>query len=160
MHSWEIAKALEKAYPTPSLHLDYEHVATVQELIGKFSSAIMPAWMPKVPRNLLNPVSAEYFQRTRAEQVGKPLEQYEKEDTDERWNAAEKHALEVARLLKTNGGPFFLGKQVSYADFILVGFLHFLKRIDISMYERAVDLDPALKTVYEASQKWLSRDDH
>lgn len=49
---------------------------------------------------------------------------------------------------------------VSYADFVIVGALHFMKRADENIYERAIHIEPALKVVYDASQEWLIRDDH
>lgn len=49
---------------------------------------------------------------------------------------------------------------VSYADFVIVSILHWMKRLDERFYERAVGIEPALKHVYEASKQWLERDDH
>lgn len=50
---------------------------------------------------------------------------------------------------------------VSYADFHIVGLLQFLKHVDEkAVFERTLQIEPALKTLYEASAKWLERDDH
>lgn len=49
---------------------------------------------------------------------------------------------------------------VSYADFVIVAALHFMKRADEKIYERAIQIEPALTELYEASQEWLKRDDH
>lgn len=49
---------------------------------------------------------------------------------------------------------------VSYADIIIASFFYFLKRIDQSLFDRAVAHDPVLKTHYDASIKWFERDDH
>lgn len=51
-------------------------------------------------------------------------------------------------------------RSVSYADFPLVGFLQFMKKIEEDIYERAVRIEPALKSLYEASAGCLKRDDH
>lgn len=50
--------------------------------------------------------------------------------------------------------------QASYGDFYIVSLLHFWKRIDEQIYQRAVDSEQALGSVYEASKEWLARDDH
>lgn len=48
---------------------------------------------------------------------------------------------------------------VSYADFIFVAFLQFLKRLDESAFERFLGFDEAIGKVYDASKEWLERDD-
>ena len=48
---------------------------------------------------------------------------------------------------------------VSYADFIFVTFLHFLKRVDPQVHERFLAHDAAFAKVYEASQPWLKKED-
>lgn len=48
----------------------------------------------------------------------------------------------------------------SYSDFIIVGMLHFLQRIDEKIYERVVSMDDSLAKVYDACRPWLKRDDH
>lgn len=105
-----IVDALEKAYPSPSLHLDDPVVAKVEALIMPMFGPLRGVLMPGVPRNLLNPPSAEYFERTRAVRFGMPLEQLAKEHGGERGYAdAEKPLSDVADLLKANGGPYFMG---------------------------------------------------
>lgn len=49
---------------------------------------------------------------------------------------------------------------VSYADFYIVSFLKFLRGIEEGHYERMVKIAPELGKLYDASQKWLERDDH
>lgn len=51
-------------------------------------------------------------------------------------------------------------RVVSYADFYIVGFLRFVQRIGEDLYERMVEMESALKTLYDASAVWLERDDH
>ena len=53
-----------------------------------------------------------------------------------------------------------IGDTVSYADFVIVGFLQFCKRIDQSYYDRVVEVDPAFGRLYDASKEWLARDDY
>lgn len=49
---------------------------------------------------------------------------------------------------------------VSYADFVIVGSLRHLRRIDESLYGRVVEIEPRLGTLYNACKLWLERDDH
>ena len=43
---------------------------------------------------------------------------------------------------------------------MIVGILHFFKKIHEDLYQRAVGIEPALGKVYQACGKWLERDDH
>lgn len=83
---------------------------------------------------------------------------------------------EVGTILSTNGGPFCQGdtrksssrllggttkfETASYADFVIVSWLHFLKRIDENIYAKVVKIEPAYEKVYNASAKWLEHDGH
>jgi len=161
MDSAKIAAELEKRHPSPSLRLDSPILPQVQQLVGSALVTLAPNWLPKVPPNLLNEPSADFFERTREARFGMPLSQIEKEKGGEApWEAAKQPIKELADLLKEQGGPFFLGQTVSYADFVLVSFLHFLKRIGPAVFDRFVTYDPAFSAVYDASKAWLVRDDH
>ena len=104
-----------------------------------------------------------------------------KEGGEEAWDAAKGGIKGMGELLKKNGeGPYFMGKTgeflwilidsekerlmrvvlVSYADFVFVGFLTFMKRIDEKVYEKLVEMEPEFGRVYEACGEWLKRDDH
>lgn len=62
--------------------------------------------------------------------------------------------------LTRRSGVVLTFDQASYGDFYIVSLLHFWKRIDEQIYQRAVDSEQALGSVYEASKEWLARDDH
>jgi glutathione S-transferase len=178
MDSWKIAHELEKRYPSPSLHLDNPITIQVRDHIKKFMGPLESVLLPKVPA-ILQERCAEYFNRTREEWWYKmPLSEYAKtKDVDECFSEAEGPAKEIAELLKKNGGPFFLGETgescyqsmgeglwanrviVSYADFIFVAFLQFVKRLDESAFERFVGFDDAIRKVFDASKEWLEKDD-
>jgi len=67
--------------------------------------------IPKIPRNLLNPPSAEYLDRTRLARFGMSLPQLEKETGgDSAWEAAKPALKELGAILRAEGGPFVLGK--------------------------------------------------
>ncbi|KAF2264480.1 glutathione S-transferas-like protein [Lojkania enalia] len=156
MDSWKIAQEIERRYPSPPLHLDDPVVVSVRDHIGKLTKPLAAHFLPKVPRVLLSERSAEYFERTRKGWFNMPLSQFEKEQaTEERWKEVEQPAKEIADLLKRQGGPMFLGKTISYADFIFVSFLNFFKAIDAEVYERFLALDSSFATVYEACKQWL-----
>ncbi|KAF2447486.1 hypothetical protein P171DRAFT_470751 [Karstenula rhodostoma CBS 690.94] len=157
MESWHIVHALEKQYPTPSLHLDDSIVEKVRNLA--VVGPIVQNLMPKVPKNLLSDVSAEYFYLTRESMFGKPLQQVEAEAKDENWEDMKPVAKEIGDLLREKGGPFFLGETVSYADVCFVTYLKFMEMLDEEVFKRYLALDEAFPKVYEASRKWLARDD-
>lgn len=180
MESQAIAERLEKDYPTPSLHLDCPFLPKVQALLPEILKPLGGLWQPAVPNNLLNPSSKEYFERTRAERLGKSLTQFAQESGgEEAWVAALPKLKELGGLLKGKGGPFVLGKTrmfsssylvgrkvtdrwtlAAYADFVIVGWLQFFKAIDEKLFERVVSVEPAFGTLYDASKQWVERDDH
>jgi glutathione S-transferase len=111
MDSWPIAHELEKRYPSPSLHLHDPIVVRVRDHIAKVRAPLDAHLLPKIPRRILNKESAEYFELTREERFGMPLEQMEKEKgTEQSWVDIKEPAEEMAGLLKKNAGPFFLGE--------------------------------------------------
>lgn len=111
MDSRKIADVLEKEYPSPSLHLDSPILKKVEELAPQCITALVPVYIPRAPRYVLNPPSAEYFDRTRAARFGMPLSQLENEKGGESaWKIAEPKWKELGTLLKAEGGPFFMGK--------------------------------------------------
>lgn len=162
MDSFAIALHLEKLYPSPSLQVDSPCVSKVTELIAKIMTALRPVYIPAEPRELLTPPSAEFFTRSREERVGMPLPEFEKSEQggENAWKAAEPHLKELAAMYREDGnGPFLLGKDVAYADFVVVAW--------VKMFDRLGKLEHVTRwggdefaTLYVSSQKWLQRDDH
>ena len=160
MDSRKIATEIEQRYPSPSLRLDSPILKTVEGLIPQLTTPLIGVFMPKVPMGLLNPPSAEYYERTREKRFGKTLRELGRDSDEEKaWAQVEPPLKELGDILKAKGGPFTLGKTVSYADFVIVSLLHYAKRVDEAIYERAVVIEPSLKIVYDASKQWLERDD-
>jgi glutathione S-transferase len=158
--SWPIAHELEKRYPSPSLHLDDPIVVQVRDHIPEMMGPLRGVFIPKVPVVLLNKRSADYFNETREKAFGMPLSEVEKQlATDEQWEKARVPAEKAGEWLRKNGGPFFLGEKVSYADFILVGMMTMMQRIDQGLFERFLAFDPAFPKLFEASKQWLEKDD-
>ena len=178
MDSKKIAAELEKQHPQPSMHLDSPVIADVEEAIFKVMMPLIPVLRPQIPRNLLNPRSVEYFERTRAARFGMPLSELEKVKGGEpAWQAAEQPIKDMAALLKRQGGPYILGKTresscspstdrftdtsafaASYADFMVVSMLEFVRRINEKDFDRMVGVDAAFKEQFKACEKWLAKD--
>lgn len=111
MDSKPIAERLEKDYPSPSLHLDSPILEEVYPAIGKIAMPLRAVWLPRVPVNLLNERSSEYFHRTREQGIGKPLTQFMKEEGgEEAWVEALPAIKALGELVKKNGGPYVMGK--------------------------------------------------
>ena len=111
MDSRKIAFELEKQYPEPSLHLESPVLPKVEACVLKAVTPLRAAFMPPIPRNLLNTASIEYFERTREARFGMPLRQWEKEHGgDKAWEEVTPALKEAGDMLRANGGPFLLGK--------------------------------------------------
>ena len=65
-------------------------------------------------------------------------------------------------MYKNRDRPYVIGKQVSYADFILAGFWRFAELLDEEgdFMGRGMKVDEAFSKHYDACKKWLERDDH
>jgi hypothetical protein len=111
MESKVIAERIEKEHPSPSLHLDSPILPQVEQLLPKAMGALRAAWLPKIPGALLNPPSAEYYERTRAEMFGCSLAQMAKEKGgEEAWIEALPAFHELGDVIKAKGGPFVMGE--------------------------------------------------
>lgn len=159
MDSAKIAPELEKRYPSPSLHLDSPILPQVEEALASIEKALLAVWMPQLPRVLLRPKSIDYFESTRAIRFGMPLPEFEKVKGGEAgWAAAKPGFDKMATLLKQNGGPFFMGNTLSYADIIFVTYIHFAKRLNKQDFERLLSHDESFGKLYQACGKWLEKD--
>lgn len=181
MDSKDIIARLEKDYPTPSLHLDSPLVPTVAAALGKVAGPLFPDILARVPRDVLNPSSAEYFQRTRKERFGLTLDDLKVEKGgDKAWGDAKEPLAELAALFKDTTGPYILGDTreflniqdekyiemliilvlASYADFHTVTFIHFLKRVGGGLYERFIAHDKVFEDLYNAYAPYFERDSY
>jgi len=160
MDSKPIAHALEAAHPSPSLRLDDPVVAEVQALVGKCLGPLVPEVLPLIPKNVLSEGSVDYFMTTRNKAFGQHLDEVHKEKGGQPcWDGAQPGLEEAAALLKKKGGPYFLGAEPCYADFIWAGFVQFVRRSKEDSFEKLIGVDEVLRKQYEACGKWLERDD-
>jgi glutathione S-transferase len=167
MDSLAIAKALEKLHPNPSLHLDSPLLDKVTTLIFQIRTALVPIFMPLVPKLLLPERSAEYFRKTREQRTGRKLEEiYEDKETGgaKAWEKARNSGLqELGSLYKKakedNGGPFLEGKEPGFGDFVVAGQMRMFERLGhLANYVRGSGEEVA--EMYEACRPWLQRDSY
>ncbi|RXW24364.1 hypothetical protein EST38_g1484 [Candolleomyces aberdarensis] len=142
--SYDIAKYLDDAYPdTPRLLPDDEtQVKAVKEFSKEFINII---WLPSLYLILckavlakLNPASHEHFSKARARDLhpfyGKDrLEEIplSAEEEAEEWKKIEGcfNALEKSIKGTDEKGQWFLGDQITFADFVIGGFLIWTRKI-------------------------------
>ena len=161
MDSYKIAMELERRYPSPSLRLNTAAVEEAQKQILSVLVSLRGLVGIKVLSHIVNPRSTEWVERQREEGFGLSWDEIAKTYGGENaWTEAEPAIRALGAILKAEEGPFALGKIVTYVDFVIVGGLQCFKRADADVYERIVRVEPALKTLYEASAAWLARDDH
>jgi glutathione S-transferase len=160
MESLEIAKKLEEIHPEPSLQLDSPYTKRVLDFLPTLLGSVRPIFMPQVPKKFLPPRSAEYFVSTREKSVGMSLDEYAK-GAPKGWEDAKPHVSTLGEMYRENeAGPFLMGKEVSFSDFVVVGFLRMMDRLGIVDKFWEMDGGKELQSVYQACGKWFERDDH
>lgn len=163
MDSLAIAKKIEEIQPNPPLHLDSKYVSQVQDAVLKVLANVAPIAMPRVTTMLLNPSSAEYFEETRAKRFGMPL--YELAKSEKARDAlpnAQPALGEIKAILHENaGGPYILGKEPSFADFVLAGLWRFTELLDKDgdLHGQIIKFDGRFSTHYEACKQWMQKSD-
>ncbi|KAE9402948.1 hypothetical protein BT96DRAFT_855270 [Gymnopus androsaceus JB14] len=129
-----IAEYLDKTYPsTPRLIPQGTHA--LQGAFGDFFfSKMMPLLtltLPDVPLMLLNPRSAEYFEKARSADFGVPtLEAFRvpPEAKDAAWDKV-KDALGTLNALMKDGDTWVMGDAPSFADFVMGGLIGTVKSL-------------------------------
>ncbi|KAJ5352877.1 Glutathione S-transferase N-terminal [Penicillium brevicompactum] len=139
MDSRKIANYIESKHPLPSLHLDSVYLEKVERLWSQYMGAIMPIFLPRVPKQVLNQESVPYWNKTREEWIGMSLDQLSQEKGGQKaWNQAEPILREVTALLKENEGPFFLGDTPSYADLTWGSIILFHQALGQDVFDEAL----------------------
>ncbi|KAI4120318.1 MAG: hypothetical protein LQ341_007559 [Variospora aurantia] len=156
--SGAIARELEKRYPSPSLHLDIPQQAAIEALWSKMIPSLFPAITPKLVADLLTERSAAYVVETRERALNVKISDWEKIDANTVWAEAAPALTEFGDVLREKGGPFVLGAEPSYADFMVVAGMQFMKAVSEGTFERFVGADEALGRLYEASKQWVEKD--
>lgn len=165
MDSKAIAQELETRFPNPSAHLDSPQLAKLESpLLNVFIyTSIIVA--PLCPERLLNEASLLHYYKSIPERTGMTVEQMrEKAEASQPWQDTKPHIDAITELLADDDrGPYFMGDQVSYADFMWGGALIFYQRLGSDVWdqflETASNPEPHIKLL-EGLEKWSARDDH
>ena len=162
MTSEAIARTLDSYFPTPPLHLEVSIFPEVEETNTKIFKALTPTFIATIPKKMLNPSCAEYFEKTRTQRFGmSPVEIERQRGGDAAWAAAKEPMDAMVELLRRDSrGPFFEGETRTYADFLFVTMLHFLKQVDETVFERFCAYDEVFPKIYDAYEPYFRRDDH
>ena len=173
MDSRNIAEALDALQPSPPLHTS-THAATIDNIMKALSAAfeqLRPMALPRVPTTLLSTESSKYFFETRKEMFGMSLPDLAVTDAAQHAvRNARPHLEELRRVMnesRESEGPFVLGAEVSFADFVLAGAWSFLAELDrfVGLGERGdlwgavSQLFPEFKEHLEACRPWMERND-
>ncbi|KAF9270536.1 hypothetical protein L218DRAFT_952651 [Marasmius fiardii PR-910] len=124
-----IAEYLDEQYPDkPTLIPDGTlalHKAYNDAFGAKFLNMI-PLMLPKVPPTL-NPLSQEYYERTRKEMFGMTLAELYPKDPDAQWKKVEADFEVVAGWFKED--EFIGGDRPIFADFVTASFVLFVRNV-------------------------------
>ncbi|KAJ9642191.1 hypothetical protein H2204_002560 [Knufia peltigerae] len=161
MESRRIADALERVFPTPSMHIDSKYQAPVDAAILNCLGKMRPVFIPLVPKVFLNPRSVEHFVTSREKAIGKSLDEFGRTG-DQSIKDAQPHIRELADMLAETDGPFFEGETPCYADFVVISFLRMLKGLGAVEKIYSLDGGERLKKQYQAAEAkgWLDRDSY
>lgn len=165
MDSRKIATIIEEKYPEPTVHLDSPSLAKLEGIMGRMMKPFAPLFLAQVPKNILNEASHEYWYATRSQWVGMHVDEFEKENGGEvAWEGLAPLLQEVTALLTENkDGPFFMGKTVSYADFVWGGFLIFARCTKQEILDETLKLTgdaQAHTALLEGLRPWSERCGH
>jgi glutathione S-transferase len=162
MDSAAIATELESLYPVPSIHLETGLHEEIGPILGQIAGPLVPVFMPRLARDKLVESSVPWFQEARKQRFGVSLDELEQaKGSEQAWVAAQPGFEGLRSFLtihKQDEGPFVLGSQVSYVDYMLVSMVEAFRRIEDDLYEKFVSHDERLRDVHQACRKWLEDD--
>lgn len=165
MNSANIAPALEELHPSPPLHLEAQLHGPITEAVENLAGVIWWDTLALVP-SILPPRSATYFAETRKATFGMSLQEVAAiKGGEQAWKtaagpggAAEKLGDLLSKHRKDEG-PFVLGSEPSYGDFVAASLFECVERCCKEDYEKLVGLDERFRMLHEACRPWLVRDD-
>ncbi|KAL7939379.1 hypothetical protein V8C35DRAFT_286474 [Trichoderma chlorosporum] len=166
MDSRKIAEAIEQRHPSPPTYVGSPIVKRVENLVLHSIKPIYPILMCKISQVILTEKSYDYWVGQYTREFGMTLDEYERQFGGEKaWAAAQPALSELTAILKEGqaDGPFFMGKDVSYADFVWAGGLIFVKRTDEGVFQELLNRTgdrAAHERLFEACAPWLKRNDY
>lgn len=146
------------------MHLDNGLAQKIGPMIGKISQPLIPVFMPRIGRDVIVESTVPYFQEARAKRFGMSLDELEKAKGGEQaWEAARTGLEELNAFIasqKKDEGPFILGSDVCYADFVVAAMVEALRRIGEDLYEkmRGVAGERGVMEIHDACKKWFESD--
>ncbi|KAK0624886.1 hypothetical protein B0T17DRAFT_577537 [Bombardia bombarda] len=163
MDSRAIADHLEAQHPSPPLHLDSPYLARVNGILPRFMTPLRAIIGHLIPLRILNDASLPYWYETRASPEVLEERYRTGKQGEATWEAVAPAVAELTALLKENPeGPFFMGKEVSYADFVWGGFLIFCRRVGEDVFEGSLkgsgEGGRVHRELLEALKPWSGRD--
>lgn len=130
--------------------------------MGQLGLPLLPVFFPAIMRNILPDKIVPHWRAKREAQFGCTMEELEASRGGEQaWRAAEPAFDAAERLLKEHKkdeGPFLLGSQVCYGDFVLAGMAESMPRIEPVFHDRVVKGVPGLLELHQACSEWLKKD--
>ncbi|KAL2071996.1 hypothetical protein VTL71DRAFT_11339 [Oculimacula yallundae] len=161
LESFPIAKFIEKTYPERPVQLTSDFGSEVHSKLDPTIHSIYNAVVLPLEIGVLTPDAEAFFRRTREKTRGYPLEDLlAPGKVEQAWKAADDELKAVSELLLTNKdkGPFVLGTEPSYIDFMVAGWLECFKVIDEESFQNVVKL-AGFKQIYEACQPFMEKKD-
>ena len=162
MDSAVIAPEIEKRYPEPSLHLDNGLHEQASAILGQLAFPLLGVLYPRIFRDILIDSVVPWWRAKREATLGCTIEEFEAAKGGEpAWKAAEPGIAAMQKFLtenKRDEGPFILGSQVCYADFIVAGMAEALRRIGQDLYDRVTSSCKGVKELHVACAPWFEKD--
>ncbi|KAF2482862.1 hypothetical protein BDY17DRAFT_323640 [Neohortaea acidophila] len=154
MESRRITAALEALQPLPSLHLDNGYAERAQSAVDILLYHVSVGVMPFIP-DLLTPRSRAWYHEERKKVTGgiSITEFANKFD----WEKARPGLIQVKELLNENDGPYILGKEPSFADFVIVSFWQLFKTLGRhDVLDQMMAFDKSFRAHAEVCDKWFT----
>lgn len=155
--SANIIVELEKQCPEPSLHLENGLHAQAGKLLGGIAFPLLKILYPTIARNIVMDKYVDWWVEKKETMLGMTMQEFEASGGENAWKAAEPGFAALKEFLASNKkdeGPFLLGSQVCYGDFIIVSMLESMRQIGDGVFERVVSYDDQLRELHNACKEW------
>jgi glutathione S-transferase len=135
--SFDIAIYLDEKYPAPKYPVVFppgtralQKIALSQLMSVRMSLAPVMIFCVSIRSDFFDERSHEYFTRTRSAAFDRELSTL-LDSPDEYWNTAQAQWDALGDVLALGDeGPFVMGHQVSFVDFVIAGLIHALQKCE------------------------------
>lgn len=160
MDSAKILPKLEELYPSPSLHLDAETNKLATQAFSEAAGPLLPYFFPLLKRRVLVEEDLEWYEADRSARFGMSMDELwnTKGGGEEPWNAAKPGFETLAKLLKEHkkdAGPFILGSEITYGDFLFVAGARMFEVVGEDAFEKYISQAEGYRELYEAGKKYV-----